>query len=331
MSGLDERRLGWVEDASEHISAARLREIVSDLVDIPSPTGSEGPLAEHIAHVLRHSGVTAVAQPLDDRQANAWGRIHGSGSGPDLMLYAPIDTFSTGDPAQDLPAIGREWRSYMLPHAEVIDDLVTGLGASNPKGHVACVMAAAEAISAAGIPLTGDLVVALGVGGMPTNSLPGSVRRNTGQGVGCSFLLEQGVWTDFALIAKPGWSVSWEEVGLAWFEVTVYGTHTYVGSRHRLPYRNAIADAGQVIERGWNDGSSTTHFGTPTGWWHRRASCRPSTADGHGWPLQQPGRVGSVSICAYPPAPPRCRPSASSAQRSPRSATNSPTSNWTGR
>ncbi len=249
MSGLDERRLGWVEDASEHISAARLREIVSDLVDIPSPTGSEGPLAEHIAHVLRHSGVTAVAQPLDDRQANAWGRIHGSGSGPDLMLYAPIDTFSTGDPAQDLPAIGREWRSYMLPHAEVIDDLVTGLGASNPKGHVACVMAAAEAISAAGIPLTGDLVVALGAGGMPTNSLPGSVRRNTGQGVGCSFLLEQGVWTDFALIAKPGWSVSWEEVGLAWFEVTVYGTHTYVGSRHRLPYRNAIADAGQVIER----------------------------------------------------------------------------------
>lgn len=249
MSGLDERRVGWAVHATEHISAARLREIVSDLVDIPSPTGSEGPLAEHIAHVLRHSGVTAVAQPLDDRQANAWGRIHGSGSGPDLMLYAPIDTFSTGDPDQDLPAIGREWRSYMLPHAEVIDHLVTGLGASNPKGHAACVLAAAEAISAAGIPLTGDLVVAFGAGGMPTNPLPGSLRRNTGQGVGCSFLLEQGIWTDFALIAKPGWSVSWEEVGLAWFEVTVYGTHTYVGSRHRLPYRNAIADAGQAIER----------------------------------------------------------------------------------
>ncbi len=27
---------------------------------------------------------------------------------------------------------------------------------------------------------------------------------STGQGVGCSFLLEQGVWADCALIAKPG-------------------------------------------------------------------------------------------------------------------------------
>lgn len=106
-------------------------------------------------------------------------------------------------------------------------------------------MMAAEAIALAGIPLTGDLVVAFGAGGMPTNARPGS-RRNTGQGVGCSFLLEQGLWTDYAVIAKPGWTVSWDEVGLVWFEITVRGTHTYVGSRHRLPYDNAITRAGEV-------------------------------------------------------------------------------------
>ncbi len=84
---------------------------------------------------------------------------------------------------------------------------------------------------------------------MPTNSprLDGDVRRHTGQGVGCSFLLEQGLWADHAVIAKPGWTVSHEEVGLAWFEVTVHGTHTYVGSRHRLPYRNPIALAGEMV------------------------------------------------------------------------------------
>ena len=249
MTELGEQRRGWIDAASAHINRERLREIVCGLVAVPSPTGDEAPLAEHITATLIQSGVAATMQPIDDRQANAWGRLPGSGQGPDLMLYAPIDTFTTGDPEQDLPWIGPEWRPDMCPKAVVDDELVVGLGASNPKGHAACVLAAAEAMAAAKIPLTGDLVVAFGAGGMPTNSLPGSSRRNTGQGAGCSFLLEQGIWTDFALIAKPGWSVSWEEVGLAWFEITVRGTHTYVGSRHRLPYRNAIADAGQVVGR----------------------------------------------------------------------------------
>ena len=239
-------RAALTEKATRHISRDRLRDLARGLVDIASPTGYERPLAEHIAATLDEARVPAAVQPIDDRQANAYGRLHGSGAGPDLMLYAPIDTFSTGDPQQDEPGIGA-WQPYMEPRAEVFGDLVAGLGASNPKGHAACVIAAAEAIAAAGIDLTGDLIVAFGAGGMPTNAPPGSDRRHVGQGVGCSYLLEQGVWSDFAVIAKPGWSVSWEEVGLAWFEVTVHGTHTYVGSRHRLPYRNAIADAGRVV------------------------------------------------------------------------------------
>jgi acetylornithine deacetylase/succinyl-diaminopimelate desuccinylase-like protein len=240
-------RAQFAAAAAGQVSRDRLRELVCELVDIPSPTGGERPLAEHVAARLTAAGIEARVQQLDERQANAYGRLPGSGSGPELMLYAPIDTFSTGDPGQDQPAIGATWQHYMEPHARTAGELVSGLGASNPKGHAACVIAAAEAIAAASIPLTGDLIVALGAGGMPTNALPGNARQNVGQGVGCSYLLEQGVWADFALIAKPGWSVAWEEVGLAWFEITVHGTHTYVGSRHRLPYRNAIADAGHVV------------------------------------------------------------------------------------
>ncbi|MFD3588090.1 M20 family metallopeptidase [Streptomyces sp. NPDC058683] len=246
LAGLDARRRGWVEDAWRQVSGDRLRELITGLVDIPSPTGDEGPLAEHIAATLTAAGCPARVQSLDDRQANAWARLSGDGTGPDLMLYAPIDTLTVGEESEDLPWIGPELRDDMRPRATVHDDLVVGLGASNPKGHAACVMMAAEAIALAGIPLTGDLVAAFGAGGMPTNARPGGTRRNTGQGVGCSFLLEQGVWTDYALIAKPGWTVSWDEVGLVWFEVTVHGTHTYVGSRHRLPYDNAVARAGEV-------------------------------------------------------------------------------------
>ncbi|GAA2446326.1 hypothetical protein GCM10010191_74150 [Actinomadura vinacea] len=249
LAGLDERRRGWVAAAWRHITADRLRELVTGVVDVPSPTGDEGPLAEHIAATLTEAGCPARVQPLDDRQANAWARLEGDGTGPDLMLYAPIDTLTVGEESEDVPWIGPELRPDMRPRAVVDGDLVMGLGASNPKGHAACVMMAAEAIARAGIPLTGDLIAAFGAGGMPTNARPAGARRNTGQGAGCSFLLEQGVWADQAVIAKPGWTVSWEEVGLAWFEVTVRGTHTYVGSRHRLPYDNAIARAGVVVRR----------------------------------------------------------------------------------
>jgi acetylornithine deacetylase/succinyl-diaminopimelate desuccinylase-like protein len=251
LAGLDSSRGELTARAWAHISAERLRDVIASLVDVASPTGDEAPLARHIAVLLEASDVEAHVQPLDDRQANAWGRLRGDGSGPDLMLYAPIDTMTAGDEDEDLPWAGPELRPDMRTPAQVTGDYVIGLGASNPKGHAACLLMAAEAIRLAGIPLTGDLIVAFGAGGMPTNARPGvaNPRFNTGQGVGCSFLLEQGIWADYAVIAKPGWSVAWEEVGLTWFEVRVRGTHTYVGSRHKLPYHNAIVRAGKVAAR----------------------------------------------------------------------------------
>jgi acetylornithine deacetylase/succinyl-diaminopimelate desuccinylase-like protein len=290
LNGLDPRRAAWVAEAWRHITAERLRELVVGLVDIPSPTGDERGLAEHIAGMLSAAGLAAATQPLDDRQANAWGRLPGEKdqTGTDLLLYAPIDTLTVGDETEDLPWAGPELRPDMRPRARVDGDLVAGLGASNPKGHAACVLMAAEAIGQAGIPRRGDLLVGFGAGGMPTNARPGSARRNTGQGVGCSFLLEQGLWADYAVIAKPGWTVSWEEVGLAWFEVVVHGTHTYVGSRHRLPYDNPIAGAGEVarcLER-WFPEYAERHtdglvapqgiVGAVEGGWTRMAAVTPA-------------------------------------------------------
>jgi acetylornithine deacetylase/succinyl-diaminopimelate desuccinylase-like protein len=239
----------WVEAAWARITPERLTELVVGMVDIPSPTGEEGPLARWLTDVLAAAGLQATYQEIDEHQANAVGRLPGAGGGEDLLLYAPIDTFTVGDPAEDVPWIGPELRADMRTVAQVHGNHVVGLGASNPKGHGAAVIAAAEAIAAAGVPLRGDLLVGLGAGGMPTNGriTPSLSRRNAGQGVGASFMLEQGIWADHAIIAKPGWSVSWEEVGLCWFEVRVRGSFSYVGSRHRMPYRNPIAHAATVI------------------------------------------------------------------------------------
>ncbi|RKN12808.1 M20 family metallopeptidase [Streptomyces radicis] len=254
-----------VDRAIAQVSPRQLREIVVGLVNVPSPTGEERPLAEWAAARLVDAGVDARVQPLDARQANAVAKLPGAGEGPSLLLYAPIDTLTTGDPAEDEPWAAPRLRADMRPEAVVDGDFVLGLGASNPKGHAACVMAAGEAIRAAGITLAGDLWIGLGAGGMPTHRRTPSElgRENTGQGVGCSFLVEQGVYPDHALIAKPGWTVAWEEVGLCWFEVTVHGTFGYVGSRHRMPYVNPVVEAGRVINdlESWFVAYSRRHTG----------------------------------------------------------------------
>jgi acetylornithine deacetylase/succinyl-diaminopimelate desuccinylase-like protein len=199
------------------------------------------------------AGLNAWYQPLDERQANAVGRIRGRGDGGDLLLYAPIDT-AFGDTVEDARWMGAASRPDLTAHAVVDDGFVVGLGAENPKGYAACIIAAAEAVARARVPLAGDLIVGLGAGGMPTNppAHPAPRRWNIGQGVGCAYMLEQGVRGDFAVIAKPGWTVSWEEVGLCWFRVTVKGALGYTGTRHILPYQNplvAAADLIQALER----------------------------------------------------------------------------------
>ncbi len=250
---LDDR----IRSAQAAIERDRVTEFCCALVDVASPTGDEGPLAQVIADILASVGAEAHVQRIDDRQANAWGRLQGSAGGPAVMLYAPIDTMTTGDPRHDLPHVAAQLEPHLLAHAMVDDRQVIGLGAMNPKGHAACILAAVDAIVRSGIDLDGDVIAAFGAGGMPTNGLPdddGVVRRHhTGHGVGCRALIEQGVSADACVIAKSGWAVSWEEVGLAWFDVIVRGTHTYVGARHLLAYRNPIADAATVVQflEGW--------------------------------------------------------------------------------
>ena len=241
---------GVIAAADAAVSRTRLVDLCSMMVDIASPTGGEGPLAQALADELATAGLSGQVQRLDAPEAaagdmaNAHGCWPSVGDGTSLLMYAPIDTVTVGHEADDLPWAGSELRADMRAEAAVRDDVVIGLGAQNPKGHGACIVAAAAALAATGAPLAGDLLIGFGAGGMPTNGrrcdLP------DGHGVGCAALVEA-LRPDCAVIAKTGWAVSWEEVGLTWFEVEVRGSHTYVGSRHLLPYRSAIADAGHLV------------------------------------------------------------------------------------
>ncbi|SRR5579884_689243 len=244
---LSPEQRAWLEQAWTCIDPEKLARLDAELVSIPSPTGQEREIAEFLVQYMQSAGLDAFYQPIDDQQGNAVGRLRGDGTGPTLLLYAPTDTAFTGREEEDLPWLGQGIRPDLRPVGIIEDGYVIGLGAENPKAYVTCVVAAAQAISAARIPLRGTLLVGLGAGGMPTNKRPGLRRYNAGQGNGCSFMLEQGVRGDFAIIAKPGYSVSWEEVGLCWFKVQVRGTLNYTGIRHVVPYKNPIVEAAKVI------------------------------------------------------------------------------------
>lgn len=246
---LEAERRSLVERACVEIDPERLAELCLEMTAIPSPTGEELALASYLAGRLRSGGLEGGVQPVGGRQANAIGRLRGSGDGPELLVYAPLDTAFAGAEAEDRAWLGERPRpDFALPPRRE-GTKVIGLGAENPKGFAACAVAAAEALARAGAgpALAGDLVIALASGSMPIGGRPGSDRRNLGFGSGLTYMLEHGVAPDFAIVLKPGYAVVHEEVGLAWFRLTVRGSVGYTGARHKGPYRNVIVDAATVV------------------------------------------------------------------------------------
>jgi len=244
---LTRERETWVRRVWDAIDESRLGELNRMMASIASPTGEERQLAQAMVDTMNAYGIKSFYQPMDDTQGNAIGRISGTGQGADLMLYAPLDTAFSVSEEEECPWIGDRFPPDMTTNAYMQDGNVIGMGAENPKGYAACVVAAAQAIKAAGVPMKGSLLVGLGAGGMPTNRRPSAKKFNAGQGAGCAFMLEQGVRADFAIIAKPGWAVAWEEVGLCWFKVIVRGDLNYTGVRHVIKGRNPIVHAAKVI------------------------------------------------------------------------------------
>ena len=84
---------------------------------------------------------------------------------------------------------------------------------------------------------------------MPTNGpLVAPGRRAPGHFFGCEQALARGLSADYAVVAKPGWNVSYEEAGYAWIEIELRGEQAYAGSRHRVSeYRNPIHDAAALV------------------------------------------------------------------------------------
>lgn len=230
--------------ATDQLDRERLSRILIDLASAHSPTGAELPAAQVVAGYLEDAGIPVEFQYMGPESANVIGRIRGTGRGPSLMLYAPIDTHLEADAAIDLPSAGPKLRPDMLPAAFVDGDFIVGLGASNPKGMAATMLESALALKAASLDLPGDIIIAFAGGGMPINA---SQRNNRGLSDGVYHMLSRGVCADYAIVMKPGLGVYHEEPGLCWFKLSVRGQFGYAGIPAGI-MPNSIPRAAKVIE-----------------------------------------------------------------------------------
>ena len=285
--GWEPERLRLVERAWSHVDPSELADTLTAMVEIPSPAGEERALAEWLVDRMTASGLEAEYQPLSETSGNAIGRVRGRDDGPTLLLYAPVDAAWRGEDAE-LPVLGGT-REDLMPGAKRRGDLVVGLSAENPKAYAACVLAAVESVRWAEVPLAGTLAAGLGAGGMPVGPPPGE-EAQVGHGIGAVRIVEA-VRPGCAVIAKPGYAVAYEEVGLCWFRVRVRGTLGYTGVRQLLSYQNPIVDAARLVQglEAWFPAYTAANasgcvapqgaIGAIRGGWPERAAFTPATCE----------------------------------------------------
>jgi succinyl-diaminopimelate desuccinylase len=237
-----------VERARAALSPAALGELCYEMTSIASPTGEERALAESLAKRLAAAGAETRVSRFGESGASLVASLGaGASDGVRLWLYAPLDTAFSGNHDEDRPWVGDTPRDdYALPPRRD-DGKVIGLGAENPKAFASAAVAAFEAVARSGADLRGRVLLTLAGGSMPVTSRP-RLGSGIGHGTGIKQLLAEEPRPDFAIVLKPGYAVSHEEVGYAWFRITVRGAVNYTGIRHKGPYRNPVLSAARVIE-----------------------------------------------------------------------------------
>jgi acetylornithine deacetylase/succinyl-diaminopimelate desuccinylase-like protein len=187
-----------VESITAAVDEQRLVQNALELVSVPSPTGDEQAMGEHMARSLRELGLDVERQEVEDGRPNAVGVLKGSGGSPSLMLNGHLDTSYSGtEPWLDgIPGF--------QPKGFVRDGRIYGLGISNMKGALACYLEAVAALSEAGVRLRGDLLVAA-VAGEIEKAEWGEFRGKEyrGYGAGSRFLVSHGISADMCLLGEP--------------------------------------------------------------------------------------------------------------------------------
>lgn len=228
------------------INEERLVNLLKDLINIPSPSGEERPLAEYLSNRFVQIGLKNEVQVLGDKSANAIGTLKGkSGNGETegytLMLNGHLDTtFVSSKGSLDLKgtsAAGVGIEKGYSPEARVENGRIYGLGAMNMKGALAAYTTAAEAIVNSGAHMSGDLIITCVAGEIvysPVDSFVDPWMRNFR--FGTFYAVTHGAVADMAIVGEPSdRGLYTGHAGIVWVKITTRGKNVNSVYSHELP------------------------------------------------------------------------------------------------
>jgi acetylornithine deacetylase/succinyl-diaminopimelate desuccinylase-like protein len=242
--------------AVRHITSEAVRDTLMAMVDIPSPTGREGALAQFIVSRLLQAGFHASLQEVSDNRPNAVGVRAGTGEGVNLLFTGHMDTSYDGD-EDYLHGDGFKARAVLK------DGWIWGLGANNMKSGLASALVALEAIAREGIQLKGDLLYGGVVG--ETEKAPVDEFRGdavAGYGVGTRHMVLHGISADCAVLCEPtNLRVCTANMGVIWAKITVGGTVSHAANARHPSVINAIREMHslQAMLDRWIDEYEASH------------------------------------------------------------------------
>ena len=83
--------------AATHVTADNVRDLLVDLVNIPSATGNEIGVAHYLVERMRKSGLATDLPLVEQGRPNAVGHLRGRGDGLNLLFTGHMDTSYSGD------------------------------------------------------------------------------------------------------------------------------------------------------------------------------------------------------------------------------------------
>ena len=196
--------------------------VATDLVDIPSETGYEGPIGDYVAERFAELGCDVTLQEVEEGRNNVIARWAGSRPGPTVMMLAHFDTST--NPGEDLP-IGYQAK------ATVKDGWIYGLGISNMKCAFAGFWSSLQMLRDAEVDLPGEILVCGVVGEIekaPVDIWEG--KRYRGGGSGARFMVNHGITADYCINGEPtGLRLQNGNAGYLFIRIGIQGSpqHTY--------------------------------------------------------------------------------------------------------
>lgn len=192
------------------VSEEEVVDIAKELIQIPSFTGKETPLAHHIKALLDTHGIDNFLQEVEPGRFQVIGWL-----GPDPRIEKSALLFNGH---LDIDPLGREWKDPFTARRD--EDVLYGAGIHNMKSGLAAILAVALAIKRSSHTLKRPLLLEFVVG-----ELQG--------GKGTRFALDHGLTADAAVVPEP-YSVKHiltRTAGVHKFAVVVEGKTAHT-SRH---------------------------------------------------------------------------------------------------